>query len=62
MRQIRALVERGWEFNMHMRNDQFFYVSVSHNTWGNAEGADRDLDKAIDQMFRVAKELEKSWR
>ena len=62
MKQIRALVKRGWYFEMHMGSEGFFYVSVSHNTWGNAEGASDNLNDAIKMMFEKAKELEAYWR
>lgn len=62
MRQIRALVERGWYFEMYMGSEGFFYVSATHNTWGDAEGASDDLNKAIKEMFHKAKELEKAWK
>ncbi len=62
MRQVRALVERGWHFKMRMGPVGFFYVSVTHRNWGDAEGTSRDLNEAIKEMFEAAKELEKGWR
>jgi len=61
MKQIKLLVERGWILEMYMGSEGFFYVSASHNTWGDAEGADIDLQEAIKQMFKQAKELEGEW-
>jgi hypothetical protein len=61
MRQIKLLVQRGWMFSMYMGSEGFYYVSASHNTWGDAEGASDNLNEAIKQMFVQAKELESVW-
>jgi len=63
MRQIRALIERGWHFGIYMGDDQFFYASATHGTWGVAEGGGDNLNMAIEEMFKNAKELEKTgWK
>lgn len=62
MRQIRILIERGWHFELYMGSEGFFYANVSHGTWGDARGASDNLNEAIEEMFKNAKELEKVWR
>lgn len=61
MRQIKALAKRGWHFEMYMGSEGFFYISASHNTWGDVESASDDLEEAIKEMFNKAKEFEKQW-
>lgn len=62
MRQIRALVERGWEIKVNMRAGGLFFVSATHDRWEEAQGANKELNKAIKEMFHKVKELEKAWR
>lgn len=61
MRQLRALVERGWEIKANMRTNGLFFISVTHDKWGEAQGVNRNLNEAIKEMFSKTKELEKVW-
>lgn len=62
MRQIRTLIERGWQIEIHMGADYCFYVLASHGTWGDAKGVSSDFNEAIKKMFIEAKVFEKDWR
>jgi hypothetical protein len=58
MKQIKTLLDHGWEVEMSKGNDGWFYASAHHGTWGNAHGNGESLNKAISTMHKAALELE----
>lgn len=57
MKKIKALLDKGWIIEL-LKHDGRFMVQASHNFWGDVEGWDSELSKAINKMYEDVMKIE----
>lgn len=65
MRQIKALIERGWLVELSTRSPDpttsIYHIAARHNDWGTVSVGGENFNKVAKIVFSEAKELEKGW-